>query len=66
MDRAKYEKLPHDGRNRIEKTPQQDNNTITILSTIPHRRRETIYMNYLYTHQINKAYVKMIEISSSK
>jgi hypothetical protein len=65
MDRPNYKKLPHDGRNRIEKTPQ-DNNTITILSTNPHPRPETIYMNYLYTHQINKAYVKMIENSPSK
>jgi hypothetical protein len=37
------------------KTPQQDNNNITILSTIPHPKPETIYMNYPYTHQINKA-----------
>jgi hypothetical protein len=37
-----------------------------MVSGIPHPSPETIYMNYLYTHQINKAYVKKIEISSSK
>jgi hypothetical protein len=70
MDKGKYEKLPHDRRNRIDETKKKPHNKITtphtILSTITHPRPETIDMNYLYTHQISKAYIKMIEISSSK
>jgi hypothetical protein len=44
MERAKYKKLPHDGRTRIDETKKPHNKITTpsLSSPIPHPRPETI------------------------